>query len=238
MKKIVGLFLVLVFLVALSFLLEGEVEEDIIEEEEEVSLEEIVYSFLGSPYQGGPLGEGEGEKIYREDVFDCTTLVLISAANYNAKEVSPEEKMKDINYHPPGEVSYESRLHFSSYRNLVSPYFKDITREVGGENFREERVLLNGTRIIPIDWQEEIVISYIPKEKIHLVLENLPKEAGVGFIREGSFDIGLDINHEGFLFEGRRLVHASLEKGEVVEENFLDYLSKRDYKGVIFYKLN
>ncbi len=100
------------------------------EDNDEKELKEIVEGFLGTPYERGPLGEKDDEELYREDVFDCTTLVLVSVSKLHSNGLSPEEMIKRVNYFPTGEVSYENRLHFSTYRNKVLDFFEDITKKV------------------------------------------------------------------------------------------------------------
>jgi len=222
-------------------------EEVVIEDEAEKpeqikTLKQIVYGFLGAPYERGPLGEGDNEKLYRTDAFDCTTLVLVTASKFNSNGTSPEEMMKKVNYYPAGTVSYENRLHFSTYRNKVSPFFKDITSDVGGQKTKEKTVILNKERdkegrLIDIDWQEEIRIKYIVKKDVPGIISYLPLEVGVAFIVDGDEKIGLDVRHEGFVFDREKLVHASSSRGEVFEENFLDFLEKSNYSAVLFFKI-
>jgi hypothetical protein len=202
----------------------------------------IVREFMGVPYQRGPLGEGEGERIYREDVFDCTTFVLTVAARINAIDSTPRAAMTRIHYHPPGEVSYRNRLHFSSYRNKVSPYFEDITAEVGGVAVKRADVLLNRDhprqgRLISLDWEREVTIEYIPSKRVPKVLDELPPVAGAGFVRREYFPLGLGVAHEGLVLKGSDLAHASSEQGEVVREDFLGYLERNDYTGVLFFRI-
>ncbi len=214
----------------------GETEEVEEEEVEEVKdLKEIITDFLGSPHQRAPLDDDEN--LYRTDFFDSTTLVLVSTAKLNSPE-NPEEEMKKINYYPPGEVSYENRLHYSTYRNKVSDYFEDITAQVAGDYLQSKTVVLNKDRLIDIDWEEEISLDYIEKEDVFYVLENLPDPVGVSFIVEGDEEIGLDIRHEGFLIERERLIHASSSEGMVVEEDFIDFLDDSSYTAVNFFKVN
>ncbi|MCF8086285.1 MAG: DUF1460 domain-containing protein, partial [Desulfohalobiaceae bacterium] len=202
----------------------------------------IVQEFMGAPYERSPLGEGEGERIYREDVFDCTTFVLTVAARLNAGSRNASEMMKRIHYDPPGEVSFENRLHFSSYRNRVSDFFEDITSEVGGGLTKRERVLLNRDRpdqgrLVPVAWEREVIMEYIPSARVREVVDNLPEVAGAGFVRREYFAEGLGLVHEGLVLDGRYLVHASSAKGKVVQVDFLDYLKRRGYTGVCFYEL-
>ncbi len=247
MKKIILLLLFAGILLVTFFVLTQkekiEVPEEKTEEEKEEGLKEIVEGFLGIPYERGPLGERDDEELYREDVFDCTTLVLVSISRAHSNGLSPEEMIKRVNYFPAGEVSYENRLHFSTYRNKVVDFFEDITRDVAPDLYKEKRVNLNKKRdekgrLIDIDWEEEIVIPYLRIEDVSQVISKLPDEVGVAFLIDGDEEIGLDIRHEGFLFEGEDFIHASLEKGEVAKENFLEFLKESGYDGVNFFKVN
>jgi hypothetical protein len=188
------------------------------------------------------LGEGKAERIYREDVFDCTSFVLTVVARLHSGERSAAEMMKRIHYHPPGKVAFANRLHFTSYRNRVSPYFEDITFEVGGCLTRRVRVLLNRKRpkkgrLVPIEWEREVVVAYIPASGLSEIIQDLPDVAGAAFVRRTRFEQGLGIVHEGLVLDGRWLVHASSARGRVVRVRLLDYLERRDYTGVAFYAL-
>ena len=239
-KKIVVLILVLVVVFGFTLLREKEEEaEPVVNERESVGenydqAREIITGFIGTPYELGPLDEGEN--IYREDVFDCTTLVLTTVANLYSD--NPEEEIKNVNYHPPGEVGYETRLHFSTYRNKVNDYFTNITKEVGGDYVNQKQVVLNKDQLIEIDWQEEITINEIRTQNVSEVVDNLPEVAGIMFMRDSNPNIGLDINHEGFVLDGEDLVHASPTHGQVYREDLLTYLENSDYDSVGFYKIN
>ncbi len=204
----------------------------------EKTLEEIVISFLGRPYQRGPLGEGESELLYRTDVFDCTTLVLVSVSKLLANDLLPEEMIKKVNYYPAGEVSYENRLHYSTYRNQVLDFFQDIVPDIAPELYQEKKVILNKDKLIEIDWEKEITLNYIKKEDVSKIITNLPSVVVVGFLSYKDKDIGLDIRHEGFLFNRIDFIHASAKTGKVIQENFLDFLRNSDYDGVTFFTIN
>ena len=225
---------------------------------------------LGTPYQLGCLGEEtssllspllfpearEGEEpvrdknpIFRIDVADCTVFVLTNIALLHSQTITEaKEKMRLLNYQPDSEISFENRLHFTTYRNVVSPYFRDITEEIAGVKTQKKTVVLNkkradGTRLIDIDWEREIILKYVPSQHITGdFLANLPKVTGIAFIREGDGEIGLDIRHEGFLFDGKKLIHASSVQGKVVEEAFLDYYfaeqKKPKFDGIILFEIN
>lgn len=208
---------------------------------EEKTIAEIANNFIGTPYKRNPLSEKENT-LYRTDYFDCTTFVLSVTAEKNSKNKTPEEVMLEINYYPPKNVSYENRNHFSTYRNKVSPYFNDITKEIGENYTKEEKIILNkgvnGKRIIDIDWEKEITIHYILAKDVEKILNNIPQEVGVGFVDTNRFKDGLDIVHEGLLFEGETLFHASSKQKKVVQENFLNYLKESNHGALLFYKIN
>ncbi len=212
-------------------------EED--EEDIEEPLRDIVLDFLGSPHHSDPLDDDEN--IYRDDAFNSTTLVLISAAKFNSPD-NPEEAMRELHYYPPGEVSYENRLHFSTYRNKVSDYFRDITVEVGGDSVDSKDVILNkeddGDRLIDMDWEEEITLEFVRVEDFSGIISDLPEVAGITFIMDGDEDIGLDVRREGILIDGYRFIHACSEEGEVIEEDILDFLDDNDYDAVNLFEFN
>ncbi len=242
-KKIILVIFALFFFAVGFFVFQEKEEDQIFSQDEEIKeevdykrLREIITGFLGTPYSLGPLGEGDNELLYRTDVFDCTTLVLVTVSKLHGD--NPEEEIKNVNYYPPGEVSYETRLHFSTYRNKVNDYFKDITSYVGEGYVNEKKVTLNKNRLIDIDWEKDLVIDYINVKDVSKVVDNLPEVAGVMFMRDRNADIGLDINHEGFILDGEYLVHASPDHGEVYKENFNDYLQRVDNDAVSFYKIN
>jgi len=255
-KDIIIAILIVLLVVALSYMFLGpedpeipseeeEEEEEIIDEEdgeeevEEPTLREITRSFLGAAYGESPLDE---ENIYTEEAFNSTTLVLTVAANYHFPE-DPEEGMKKIHYYPPGEVSYENRLHFSTYRNKASEYFGDITREVGEDYVQTKAVVLNKERdeegrLLDINWEEEIVLEYISVGDVEEILVNLPEVAGVTFIMDGDEEMGLDVRSEGLVLDGSDFVHAPRDEGEVIEEDFLIFLEDSDYGAVNFFEIN
>ncbi len=205
---------------------------------------------LETPYVWGGLGEEkekDNDPIFRLDITDCTSFVLTNTALLHAENwQEAREMMVHVNYHPEGEVSFEDRLHFTTDRNNVSFYFEDITKEVGKDKTKEEKIILNkikddGERLLDIDWEKEKTIYYIPSD--HLTsdfLKTLPKSCGVAFLKENNFALGLDVSHEGFLFDGETLVHASSAYGEVVKVGFLDYYFQEDpprFDGIVVFKV-
>jgi len=198
---------------------------------------------LDTPYQLGGLGEERGrdkDPIFRLDVTDCTAFVLTSTALLHSQNLEQAvEMMKFLNYRPKEnlktgemeyEISFENRLHFTTDRNATSPYFQGITGQVVDQSKIEEkeivlnRVKSDGKCLIDVDWEKKIVIKYIPTKFITKDLfQNLPEVVGVGFIKQGDEEIGLDIRHEGFLFKDSLFIHASSLQGKVVAEDFFDY---------------
>ncbi len=207
---------------------------------------------LGTPYQLGCLGEEAGrdkDPIFRLDITDCTAFVLTNVALLHSQSLAEaREMMRYLNYQPNSEMTFENRLHFTTDRNEVSPYFQDITGEVlCGCSLKAVEVTLNkikadGERLIDINWEKETVFRYIPNEYITKELfQNLPKALGIAFIKKGDEEIGLDVRHEGFLFDGELLFHASSAKGEVVSEDFFGYYfgenSSSRFDGVILFEI-
>jgi len=156
--------------------------------------------------------------------------------------------MKFLNYRSQ-EITFENRLHFTTDRNEVSLYFRDITREViQSEKIKQKEVVLNkikedGKRLIDIDWEKSIILNYIPYQYITPeFLQGLLPIVGIAFVRENDAAIGLDVAHEGFLVNGKTLIHASSVQEKVVEENFLSYYfidqNIPRFDGIILFELN
>ena len=208
---------------------------------------------LGTPYQLGPLGEESGrdkDPVFRLDVTDCTAFVLTNVALLHSQNLEEaKEMMKFLNYRPPNfEITFENRLHFTTDRNTVSPYFRDITAEIAGlDKVREKKIILNkiktdGKRLIDINWEKEIVIKYIPNEFITKeFFKKFPKTIGIAFVKKGDEEIGLDIRHEGCLFDDQLLVHATPTEGKVVEIDFFEYYFGKEgnprFDGIILFEI-
>ena len=210
-------------------------------------LEALALLRLGTPYERGCLGEEstrDEDPVFRADVTDCTAFVLTNAALLHSENLQQaQENMKKTNYRSE-KINFEDRLHFSTDRNEVSPYFEGITEQVAAEDkIKQREVILNkvkqdGERLIDIDWQKQTTVKYIPREHVdEELLSSFPQSAGVAFVNEEMFDLGLDVMHEGFLFDQRYLVHASTEAEKVVKVNFLDYLQSSNFDGIVAYKV-
>jgi len=208
---------------------------------------------LGTPYRRDCLGEGEGvdpDPVFRVDSTDCTVFILTQAAMAHARTVDEARRnMRPANYRRLGAerpVTYAARLHFTMDRLDASPYFGNITDAVAGDvELRRVTLVLNrradGTTLLPISWDREVTVSYIPAEELNdAVLGRLPAVAGVALVRESQFDLGVIAAHEGMLLDGRDLVHASSDAGRVIKVPFLEYLFPEPghpiFDGVVFYR--
>ncbi len=200
-------------------------------------IKSLANNFIGKSYKEQPLDE---DNLYNEEGFDSTTLILSLAAKLNSPD-DPEEEMKKINYYPAGEIFYENRLHFSTYRNKVSDYFNDITKDLGGDYSQEKTVILNkkksdGNRLLDIEWEEEVTFYYIPTESVDEISEIEKPVTGVMFLVDGDEDIGLDVRSEGLLIDGSDIIYSSSLEDSVVKEDFDEYLEDTDFDGVVFYE--
>ncbi len=189
---------------------------------------------LGTPHKADCLGEETGrdkDPIFRIDLADCTSFVLTNTALLHSENLEQaRELMRLLNYLPGKEVSFENRLHFTTDRNIISPYFQDVTKKLAGyQKIKQKKVVLNkiqldGKRLIDIDWEKEIVIEYVPNEYItREFINNLPPALGIAFIKEKDADRGLDVAHEGFLFDGNTLIYTSSIYKKVTMLDFMDY---------------
>jgi hypothetical protein len=208
---------------------------------------------LNTPYQLGCLGEESGrdkDPLFRLDVTDCTVFILTNTALLHSKDLEgAQEMMKSLNYRTDNNITFENRLHFTIDRNITSPYFHDITEEIAGIdrviaiNLILNRIKEDGSRLIDINWEKEMTLKYIPHKYItENLIDKLPKSAGIAFIRKEDAQIGLDVAHEGFLFDNQLFLHASSIEKKVVVINFWDYYFTEDghtprFDGVIFFEI-
>lgn len=131
----------------------------------------ISHYFLGQPYEGNALGEGDDAPydqgpLYRADGFDCETYVdtVVAIA------VSPDfqhfpECIKRVRYQD-GIVSFTKRNHFASLdwnqNNQKAGFFQDITESIKNEQgeavFKTAEAYINKPK-----WYQDL-----PKERIRL----------------------------------------------------------------------
>lgn len=200
---------------------------------------------LGTPYNFKAIGEGSGiepNPVFRIDQTNCTAFVLTnmalaSAANYQ----QAESLMTYLNYYPAPEgknpITYENRRHFTADRLQTSDYFELITTAIArSEELDTIRLILNrqedGSHFLPIAWEKEIELPFIPKAFItRELLERLPTLCGVGVIQKDLFKKGIIIAHEGILFDRSEFFHASKYKRKLVREDFYRYTRKKKFNG-------
>ena len=88
-----------------------------------------------------------------------------------------------------------------------------------------------------------MVIKYIPNRYItETFLSGLSEAVGIAFIREGDEKIGLDVRHEGFLFDGKVFFHASSVEEKVVAVDFFEYYFGKNssaprFNGIILFEI-
>jgi hypothetical protein len=204
---------------------------------------------LGPPYVLDPQGEGQGkdaDPVFTPGKVDCTVLVLQMAASLGARSV-PEllDGMRRANYRrwdADGTVRWQDRYHYSEDRNLSSPLFRDITREVFPvETLRREAIVLNrkpdGSETMPLGWDRAIELTYRPTAGLTRDdVARLPPVCGVMFVKRSNRKLGLLVGHEGLVFQGRVLVHASSKYRRVSMEPFVPYAHTRD--GIVIYEIS
>jgi hypothetical protein len=216
----------------------GELHDQMPEFEDR--LRALALARLGAPYALGSLGEGKGrdaDPVFRVDEADCTVLVLTTVALAHAGSSAEAERwMGPAGYRRVDQgypLTYRNRLHFTTDRILSSPLFAEITDEIARPEEREMmHVILNrqesGKELLPIGWEREISLSYVPLQRLPQVIDGAPDLCGIAFVRLANLSRGLDVVHEGILLDRRCLLHASSEKGEVVLVDLLDYVFRRD----------
>jgi len=206
---------------------------------------------VGIPYELGPLGEEappDTQPVIAFKTADCATLNLVAAALAHRIDAGGERRaMQRANYRNWGRIQYDERLHFTTDRLDVSPYYRDITRQVAGVLCESAKVTLNrrrdGTHWIPIPWTRKRVVAYVPRALGAEFPEwfdrrRIPDAMGVAFVDRSKLDDGLDVVHESLLWKGRTLLHASSRTGRVVTvpwTEFLDGPGKR-YDGFVLFE--
>ena len=205
---------------------------------------------VGMPYELGPLGEEappDTQPVIAFQTTDCAVMNLTAAALAHAAEAGSERAaMAHANYRD-GVIAYASRFHFTTDRLDSSPYYRDITRRVGGSGVRHRMVTLNrrkdGSRWIPIDWERNREVYYLPRSwasKFPTVYAQgkIPDAMGVAFVDTSRLSDGLDVVHESLLWKGRTLLHASSRTGHVVTLPLSQYLEGpgRGFDGFVLFE--
>ena len=203
----------------------------------------------GTPYVLGPLGEDDFRgPVFQTKTADCTVFVLTTLALAGAETYADaKQNMLRLNYYNPPRkgmtlVSYANRIHFTYDRICSNKHFKNITLSIlPTEKLKSIEMTLNqkgdGTELLPVNWKKKVKAYYIPCSLVNnSLLKKLSKKAyGVGFVREKAFPIGVVISHEGFILNGKDLVHASSIDKKVVKVNFENYVKENSdyFDGII-----
>jgi len=205
---------------------------------------------VGVPYELGPLGEEappDTQPVIAFKTADCATLNLVAAALAHRVDAGSEQRaMARANYRN-WKIQYDERLHFTTDRLDVSPYYRDITSRVAGALCERVTVRLNrrrdGSHWIPIAWTRKRVVAYVPRALGTQFPEwfdarRLPDATGVAFVQRAKLDDGLDVVHESLLWKGRTLLHASSRIGHVVTVPWTEFLEGpgKRYDGFVLFE--
>ena len=210
---------------------------------------------VGTPYGIFCLGEEQGvdpDPIIRFDTSDCTVHVLttIALAESNsfqhAKDVMINIHYKQDQY-GKSTPTYKSRWHFTSDRLLNHPITVDITSKISSPNDLETiNIELNkkenGSQFLDLGWTSVESIDYIPIEKLSDdMLANLPSICGAAFVKKDYFKNGIVIAHEGYVVNGKDLIHASSIEKKTVNVDLFSYLKKDEqsfrFDGIMFFDI-
>tara|TARA_B100000427_G_scaffold195425_1_gene162454 strand:+ start:403 stop:1098 length:696 start_codon:yes stop_codon:yes gene_type:complete len=210
---------------------------------------------VGTPYGIFCLGEEQGvdpDPIIRFDTSDCTVHVLttIALAESNSFQHA-KDVMINIHYKPnqygKSTPTYRSRWHFTSDRLLNHPITVDITSKISSPNDLETiNIELNkkenGSQFLDLGWTSVESIDYIPIEKLSdAMLSNLPSICGAAFVKKDYFKNGIVIAHEGYVVNGKDLIHASSIEKKTVNVDLFSYLKKDEqafrFDGIMFFDI-
>ena len=210
---------------------------------------------VGTPYGIFCLGEEQGidpDPIIRFDTSDCTVHVLttIALAESNSFQHA-KDVMINIHYKPDqygkSTPTYRSRWHFTSDRLLNHPITVDITSKISSPNNLETiNIELNkkenGSQFLDLGWTSVESIDYIPIEKLSDdMLSNLPSICGAAFVKKDYFKNGIVIAHEGYVVNGKDLIHASSIEKKTVNVDLFSYLKKDEqsfrFDGIMFFDI-
>lgn len=194
-------------------------------------LEWITRHFLGRPYFLNSLIGGPGKRevftaTYKG--FDCVTLIETSLALAWARKSSEIPAIiKQIRYRN-GEVSYNSRLHYttdwSSYQ-VKRKWLKDITKGP------ETELRVKELSFMPEFKPHTVKFRYFPKKKLGKA-SKLCRNGDLIYF--ASTRKGLDTFHVGLLFQldgTLYLRHASRSQGGVVQQTLKDFVKKNSMPG-------
>ncbi len=206
---------------------------------------------IGTPYGLYCLGEEKGvdnDPIIRHDSSDCTVHVLTTLAFAQSSTwEEARENMINIHYkiNSKGEKvpDYDSRWHFTSDRILNHPLMVDITSSIVEPSKLDSiEIILNkkedGNEFLKLNWSLKETIHFLPYQNIdEKIFSHLPLVCGVAFVKRSYFKLGIVIAHEGYLIDGKYLIHASSEQNKTVQVEIINYLNDKRFDGVMFYNI-
>jgi len=207
---------------------------------------QISQSYLGKPYKKEPLNE---VTLWREDAFDCTTFL----ETVMAKALSPSPDllsatMNRIRYREqPATLMH--RNHFISSEwipNLQKlGLIEDQTLQVGLKDIEQLEVKIDRKKWFKKRYGIDTDLPPVTQQTLYIPFDffiKRPSKLGVlpdpvyliNIVRRDpsvvkKLGTALDISHQGLLVigNGKKLFrHASIDRGKVVEEDFLTYLHR------------
>ncbi len=206
-------------------------------------------SFLGCPYKGGPLGEGDsllGDPAprLRTDSFDCVTYIETSEAFARAFVTDSVLPWMDRIRYDGGRVSWEHRNHFTEADWLPANARSGRVRiDASESDSTDARILARGAFYGKRGFRRPdttVNLPLVTRAKAIRIFAQPAKGArirGIGLV--GKIP-GLGILHTGFLVERpgepAMLRHAS-QAGTVREQPLVEYLqSKPRFIGVVLWE--
>jgi len=221
----------------------------------EARLTAVANKALGTPYQDGPLGEGQQGKYDTDPMVDfgqvdCVTyveqsLALATASSYDEMFAN----LQKIRYRD-GKTDFENRNHFMISDWVANnPFHVDVTDQLGVETDKVSRTisrrdffqLVKAPGLGADTPDEEITLSVVPPARTKQAEENMPSPSLIVFVGKVdwlfSLHCGLYLRDE----DGRgRLYHGSSKAGEVVEIDLADYMNAQAdrYIGFTAYRID
>lgn len=164
---------------------------------------------------------------------DCFTYIDYVLALSMSKTFDEfKERLRLVRY-KEGILDFKNRRHFFTDWSYYEPSFvDDVTQLIGRSNIKKEVKLLNFKRDNNLYLEGlplvKRIVYYIPTQRIdNKILNNLKTGDFIGIF---SREKGLDVSHVGIIIKKTpdkiHFRHASSVKKKVVEQDFLNYISR------------
>lgn len=196
-------------------------------------IEAVSRRFLGTPYCDDPLiGSKSNREIFTASLrfFDCVTYVeSVLALAWAFNERTFIEKLRQIRYEA-GVVDWQHRNHY------MTTWIKNNVREGLIHNRTDHFNSVSRPRYLNVVdgvSPTKVIVQILPKQRLLAHLNEI-SSGDLAFF--GSTRRNLDVFHCGILFDckGRIVMrHATRSFGQVVEDNFTDFLRSNRMTGVI-----